>query len=94
MKAQIRELLEAGRVPKAATPGGYIRKFNDDDSRDYKGSLNGDTYQRYCKRCEVSGIEPKPFGEWLAFELASEPRRGPHGKLDEYQRVEAMQLQA
>jgi hypothetical protein len=69
-------------------------EFNVDESRDYKGSLNGDTYQRYCQRCKLAGIDRTSFREWLAFELAAERRRGPHGKLDEHQRVEAMQLQA
>jgi hypothetical protein len=93
MKAQIRELLEAGRVPKAATPGGYARKFNDSESRDTRGMLTGDTYQRYCQRCKSQGIEPRDFREWLHFELAID-KPGRHRYLDDVQRVEAMQLQA
>jgi hypothetical protein len=55
---------------------------------------HGDTYEKYCQRCRFSGIEPKEFRAWLAYEMAVVPRRGPRAKLDDHQRVEAMQLQA
>lgn len=55
---------------------------------------NGDTYERYYERCRISGVEPRPFRDWLAWELAMTNRWGPHVKLDDHQRVEAMQLQA
>jgi hypothetical protein len=68
-------------------------EINDSDSRDSRGVMNGDTYQRYSNRCKVSGIEPRGFREWLAFELwASRPGR--HLYLDDHQRAEAMQVQA
>jgi hypothetical protein len=47
---------------------------------------NGDTYERYCQRSRIGGIEPQSFRDWLAWELAMTNRWGPHVKLDDHQR--------
>jgi hypothetical protein len=77
MKQHIRELLER----------------RDSESLDYRGVMNGDTYQRYSNRCKSSGIEPRPFREWLAWEL-SNVHPGRRLYLDDHQRAEAMQVTA
>jgi hypothetical protein len=84
MKQQIRELLER------ATPGDYSPRM----THSCYGYSHGDTYHQYTQRCRMSGITPKEFHEWLAFELEHATRRGPHLRLDDQQRVEAMRPQA
>jgi hypothetical protein len=80
MKQHIRELLS-----RSATG---IRPEPRDGSRDYRGLCNGDTYERYTKRCKAIDIDPRGFQEWLAFELsASKPGR--HLYLDDHQRFGA-----
>lgn len=91
MKQHIRELLKMGKAPKTPTPAGTRAdvRLAGKDSLDYRGLFNGDTYQRYCHRCKLSGIEPREFHAWLAYELASS-RPGRHRYLDDEQRFDAM----
>lgn len=34
----------------------------------------GDTYAKYCQRCQLASIEPESFYAWLYFELSAAPR--------------------
>jgi hypothetical protein len=53
---------------------------------------HGDTYEKYCHRCQVIGVEPQSFNTWLLFELNVTLRRhkpGPSAHLDAYQQLQA-----
>jgi hypothetical protein len=52
---------------------------------------HGDTYEKYCRRCQAARIEPQSFNTWLLFELdVVQARRkpGPAPHLDAYQQLQ------